>query len=617
LAKDIIVPVPDQTTEEVRIVGWKVVVGDTVNKGDILLEIETDKSIMDVEANEAGTILEIVAEVDDMVPVSATIGQIGKSGEAFTPTVTGDTAGAQSAVSVAPAPATVSAPVNIDTAPVVDVASANQVVVAATPVALSLAKKHGVNLNDVQGSGRNGMITKCDVEKIVGVEVVVSQSEAPVAQVESTAPMPADVSEVIVPVPDQTTEEVRIVGWKKDIGEQVTKGDILLEIETDKSIMDVEAIADGVLLVTFAETDDMVPVSQLIGYLGPKGSDVSRLASGGNSAMANSVTKTVPPAVAPQPAMPSPPPVVMSSPVAAQPMHTQNNGGRLFISPNARRLAAKLSVDYTQVQPTGANGRIVGADIEAYAASGQGRTAVATPKRPLGVAAPGQPVPGSVVPMTKMRQAISKNLVASSRDIPSFNVTMSIDMTRGMDVRKQLNAGRDKATKLSVNDLIVRGCALALREYPSVNSQISGDNIQYMPNVNIGIAIALESGLVVPVLLDADQQNWQALPVATKDMATQARNGKLVNPGKGTFTISNLGMFGVDHFSAIINPPESAIIAVGRIKEEVVAANGMFGLKPMLQVTLCSDHRTVDGALAAQFLLSIKRYLEEDISING
>jgi len=609
LAKDIIVPVPDQTTEEVRIVDWKVAVGDTVKKGDVLLEIETDKSIMDVEANEAGTILEIVAAVDDMVPVSTAIGQIGKSGEQFTPTATADVAETQAVAS--------SAPVTIDTAQYTHVASANQVVVAATPVALSLAKKNGVNLNNVHGSGRNGMITKCDVEKIVGVDVVVNQCEAPAAEAASDAPIPADLSEVIVPVPDQTTEEVRIVGWKKNIGDQVAKGDILLEIETDKSIMDVEAIADGVLLKTFVDTDDMVPVSQLIGYLGPAGTDVTQLASGGNALQTTAAPKAASPAVAPQPAIPSPPPVVMSAPVAASPVVQQSKGCRIFISPNARRLAAALNVDYTQVQPTGANGRIVGADIEAYAASGQSRAAAQAPKRALGVAAPGQPTPGTVVPMTKMRQAISKNLVASSRDIPSFNVTMSIDMTRAMDVRKQLNAGRDKATKLSVNDLIVRGCALALREYPSVNSQISGDNIQYMANVNVGIAIALETGLVVPVLLDADQQNWQALPVATKDMATQARNRKLVNPGKGTFTISNLGMFGVDHFSAIINPPESAIIAVGRIKEEVVAVNGMFGLKPMLQVTLCSDHRTVDGALAAQFLLSIKRYLEEDISING
>ena len=275
------------------------------------------------------------------------------------------------------------------------------------------------------------------------------------------------------------------------------------------------------------------------------------------------------------------------------------------ISPRARNMALKNDIVLDGLTGTGPNGRIIGKDVIAYAEN----------KPAMGyLPAEGQPQPGTEVPLTKMRRAIGINLQRSFRDTPHFNVTMSIDMTRAMKFRGEINNGKEKSENVSVNDLVVKGCAMALRQYPAVNSKFLEDRIKYEADVNIGIATALPTGLVVPVVMNTDKLDWKALAAEAKSVIKQARGGKLVGLGKGTFTVSNLGMFGVDEFTAIINPPEAVILAVGGLKQEVVAIDGMIGIKPMMKVTLCSDHRVVDGALAAQFLLSLKRYLEEDIA---
>lgn len=230
------------------------------------------------------------------------------------------------------------------------------------------------------------------------------------------------------------------------------------------------------------------------------------------------------------------------------------------------------------------------------------------------VPASGQPMPGTDVELTKMRRAIGMYLQGSFRDTPHFNVTMSIDMTNAIKFRSQYNKGKEKPDKISVNDLVVKSCAIALRQFPAVNSKFMEDKIRYEADVNIGVATALPTGLVVPVVLNTDKLGWKELAAETKSIIEQARNGKLPGMGKGTFTVSNLGMFGIDEFTAIINPPEAAILAVGGLKQEVVSVDGTIGVKPIMKVTLCSDHRVIDGALSAQFLGSLKQYLEEDIT---
>jgi len=276
--------------------------------------------------------------------------------------------------------------------------------------------------------------------------------------------------------------------------------------------------------------------------------------------------------------------------------------GRILASPRARRLAQDAGVNLAAIAGTGLNGRIIGADVATFVA-----------QKPAAAPAPGQPVPGTEVAVTKMRRAIGLNLQSSARDVPHFNVTMSIDMSRAMRKRGELNEGREKPQRVSVNDLVVKACAVALKQYPAVNSRFTEEKITYLPDVNVGVATAVPDGLVVPVLTNANERDWYDLAGETKRLATSARQGKIIGAGKGTFTVSNLGMYGVDNFTAIINPPESAILAVGAVQDQVVVIDGNIGIRPMMKATLCSDHRVVDGALAAEFLRAVRLYLEEQI----
>lgn len=408
--------------------------------------------------------------------------------------------------------------------------------------------------------------------------------------------------EIKIPIPDQTTEEVRIVAWLKSVGDEVEKGDALLEIETDKAVIEVESIGDGVLLKQLVEVDDMVPVGRVVGFIGQAGEEVT----------ANETEPAEADKGDSQPDEKTPAEIpfkrkdVESYSSDLTSSGTSLHHDRLLASPNAKRLAKELGVDINIVPGTGPKGRIICKDVTEFAKS-KPTAAAYTP-------AEGQPTPGTEVELTKMRRAIGINLQKSARDTPHFNVTMSIDMTKAMKFRDEYNKGKEKTEKISVNDLIVKGCAMALRQYPALNSKFMEDKIRYEADINIGVATALDTGLVVPVVLNADKMGWKELATETKAITRQARDGKLVGLGKGTFTVSNLGMFGIDEFTAIVNPPEVAILAVGGLKQEVVSVDGMIDVKPIMKVILCSDHRVVDGALAAKFLQSVKKYLEEDIS---
>jgi len=437
--------------------------------------------------------------------------------------------------------------------------------------------------------------------------------------------------EIKIPIPDQTTEEVRIVAWKKAVGDPVNKGEVILEIETDKAVMEVESAGEGVVLQQLVEVDDMVAVGKVVGLIGAAGEEVP------------DSQETIA-AEEPKPA-PVQTKVTQLKNVVATPLAVNvaakkgvdigdvsgtgargkvtrkdveqfsssgsvssvalRRDSRSIASPNAKRLAKELGVDISRVPGTGPDGRVVGADVAEFA-----KNKPSTAYTP----AEGQPVPGTEVELTKMRRAIGINLQKSFRDTPHFNVTMSIDMTRAMKFRGEYNMGKEKIDKISINDLVVKGCAIALKQYPAINSKFMEDKIRYEADINIGVATALPTGLVVPVVMNTDKLGWKELGVETKSVIRQAKDGKLPGLGKGTFTVSNLGMFGIDEFTAIVNPPEAAILAVGGLRQEVVSIDGMIGVKPIMKVTLCSDHRVVDGSLAAQFLCGLKRYLEEDIS---
>jgi pyruvate dehydrogenase E2 component (dihydrolipoamide acetyltransferase) len=398
-------------------------------------------------------------------------------------------------------------------------------------------------------------------------------------------------SEIKVPIPDQVTEEVRILRWLKKVGDTVTQSEIILEIETEKSAIEVEASADGIVLELLANENDMVPVGKVVGFIG------------------QAEEKPITTPIADEPVAATP--VAVSAALVSQPGADQQVGQRKAISPNARRLGKELAVDIAQISAgTGKDGSIIGEDVKRFAALEQQKPIVAKQTEMSQI-----PQTGSMSPLSKMRRAIGGNLQHSWQQSPHFNVAMTINMARAMSFREQFNRNRVKPEQLSVNDLVVKASAVALGQNPAVNSRLADDKIVYHSDINIGIATAIPDGLVVPVLVGTDKLDWEQLHSQTKMLAKEARNGKIIGSGKGTFTISNLGMFGVDHFTAIINPPECAILAVGAVIDQIVAINKMIAIAPMMQVTLCSDHRLIDGATAAQFLKSLKDYLEEKLPL--
>lgn len=447
--------------------------------------------------------------------------------------------------------------------------------------------------------------------------------------------------EIKIPIADQTTKEVRIVSWKKNPGDEIKQGEIIMEVETDKSVVEVEAMSGGVLLKTTAAVNDMVPVGEVVGYIGQAGEKVDAKKK---ENMAGPPKIDPPKAAAAEAAgtAAAPQTGALASPVARKVAESigvdlsslRGSGahgkimrrdveaafapaagpeGRVLASPNARRLAGEMRTDLARIRGTGPGGRIVGRDVKSQAASAAAAPRGQAPAQP----AAGQPQPGTKVPMTKMRRAIGNNLQYSFRDIPHFYVTMSVAMSRAAELREKINLGRPKERKISVNDLVLRATAVSLRRFPGVNSRLEEDSVHYLADVNLGVATSVEAGLVVPVITGADKRTLDELSAEAKRIVAEARGGKIIGSGKGTFTVTNLGMYGVDEFNAIINPPEAGILAVGAMKNEVVDIGGGIGVRPMMRLTFSCDHRIVDGVMAAQFLQSIKKYLEEEISAEG
>jgi pyruvate dehydrogenase E2 component (dihydrolipoamide acetyltransferase) len=382
--------------------------------------------------------------------------------------------------------------------------------------------------------------------------------------------------EVVMPKWGLTMEEGLIGQWLKNEGDEVTKGEPLLEVETEKMANVVESPASGILTQIVHPAGSTIAITDVIAVIGAPGESVSRYQATPQAKATESATSEE-----------------TTTPEKA-------SSARIRISPLVKKRVLKLGIDVSQVRGSGPNGRILLEDVENFARSGQKQDMEET-------------ATGDIVTITKMRRAIGKVLQHSFRDTPHFNVTMPIVMTRALEFRQQFNESRPKQEQISVNDLLVKACAMALKQHPAVNSRLEEDHILHLTEINIGIATAIDSGLVVPVLRQADQYDWQTLVAETRRLVQQARAGKVIGAGEGTFTISNLGMFGVEQFTAIINPPESAILAVGGIHNEAVEINGAAVFRPTMKVTLAADHRIIDGSQAAQFLLAIKTYLEEKI----
>jgi pyruvate dehydrogenase E2 component (dihydrolipoamide acetyltransferase) len=429
-----------------------------------------------------------------------------------------------------------------------------------------------------------------------------------------------------------TMEEGRLAKWLKNEGDTVANGDVLAEVETDKAIMELVARGDGVLRKRFIGEDTTAPVGQLIGVIAGKDEDISAMLGGaGASESVPAAPAAASEAPAAVPATAPAAPAAASAP-AAEPVV---DGGRVKASPLARRMASEQGVALSRVQGSGPGGRVIRRDVEAAAASGAtsapAAAAAAAPapvetraaERPAAAKAGGKPpaipvAPGMAidgdardVQLTQMRKTIARRLAESIGPVPTFYLTAEIDMTAVGALREQMAASGD-AFKVSVNDVIMKAVAMALAKHPECNAHWLGDTIRYHARVHLGMAVATDDGLIVPVIRDADRKGLGTIGREAKELAGRARERKL-KPEEytgSTFSVSNLGMFGIDQFTAIINPPEAAILAVGATETKPVWDGTQFVPQPRMRVTLSCDHRVIDGAVGARFLQTVRHLLE-------
>ena len=403
---------------------------------------------------------------------------------------------------------------------------------------------------------------------------------------------------VVMPQMGYDMREGTVVRWYKQEGETVDRGEVIADIETDKATVEFEAYTGGVLGRIVAEAGVAVPVGELIAIITEPG-------------------ESVPEAAAPAPspaAAPAPAPVAAEPEPAAAPSAASDGGVRA--SPIARRLARERGIDLALVAGSGPNGRITERDVENYQAAAPAAApepAPAPAATPEPVAAPSD----SRIELSRMRQTIARVTSDSKSTAPHFYVTAEVDMGNAMSLRRDVNDASDPENRVSVNDLMVKACALALAKHPKFNSFYRVDHLEVHGAMNIGIAIALESGLILPGVSNCESKSLLQIASATKDLIARANSGTLRNEeySSTTFSISNMGMFDVESFTAIIYPPHAAILAVGSVKQQPVVRDGELTVGTMMKATLSTDHRVADGAEAAQFLMEIKRVLENPVSL--
>ncbi|MEY4805364.1 MAG: hypothetical protein RL331_1890 [Bacteroidota bacterium] len=412
---------------------------------------------------------------------------------------------------------------------------------------------------------------------------------------------------VYMPKLSDTMTEGVVAAWTKNVGDAVKSGEVLAEIETDKATMEFESFYDGVLLHIGVETGKTAPVNSILAIIGAAGEDISALLAAESAPSASAAPEPAPVAAAPVPApvsTPAPSPAPVAAPAAA-PVAVANNSDRVFASPLAKKLAAERGIDIQAVGGTGENGRIVKRDVDHYVPYTPAANAPAYSPPPMGT------VSYTDEPVSQMRKTIARRLAESKFTAPHFYLTLDIDMDAAMAIRKGLNSL--DGVKVSFNDMVIKAVAMALRKHPAVNSAWMGDFIRRNDHVNIGVAVAVEDGLLVPVVRFADGKGLTQISAEVREFAQKAKDKKL-QPSDwegNTFTISNLGMFGIESFTAIVNPPDACILAIGGIKAVPVVKNGQVVPGNVMKVTLSCDHRAVDGASGAAFLQTFKTYMEQ------
>jgi pyruvate dehydrogenase E2 component (dihydrolipoamide acetyltransferase) len=438
-------------------------------------------------------------------------------------------------------------------------------------------------------------------------------------------------TKVVMEALSPTMEEGRLVKWLKNEGDQVKNGETLAEVETDKAIMELVARAEGVLRKRLLNENDAAPVGQLIAVIAAPDENIDALVAGGGgaaapaapaaaSAGATSVPKssaqsqgeasTPPQEKVASAAPPAPPPTRPAAPPAPSAAPSGNGGGRMRSSPLARRMASENGLDLQAVQGSGPGGRIIKRDVEAAVASGGVRQQPAAARL----------VPAGEdyrdAPLTQIRKTIARRLSESIGPIPTFYLTAEFDMERVAEMRGAMAAMGDEF-KVSFNDIVLKAVATALAQHPEVNAHWLGDKIRYFNRVHLGMAVAIEDGLITPVIFDANQKRMSEISRESRELAKRARERKL-KPEEytgSTFSVSNLGMFGIDQFTAIINPPEVGILAIGALEDKPVVVNGALATGKRMRVTMSCDHRVVDGALGARFLQTLRRLIENPLML--
>ena len=534
------------TMEEGTVATWLKKVGDKVEEGDILAEIETDKATMEFESFNEGTLLHIGVQEGETTKVDELLAVIGDEGEDISEILKGGE--------------------NI-----------------VTPVK---EEKNETTSNELSSEDTS------------------QKTDSP----STSADLPDGVIIVTMPRLSDTMEEGTVATWLKKVGDEVSEGDILAEIETDKATMEFESFQSGTLLEIGLKEGESAKVDSLLAIIGPSGTDVSGIAANFTESTSGKIEEAPRKADSKKEAPKSNPVETSTSKVNTPAPTPVTSNGRLYVSPLAKKLAEEKGINLTQVQGSGDNGRIVKKDIENY-------VPVATSGASVGKFLPSGQEDFEDVDNSQMRKAIAKALTNSKYSAPHYYLSVEFDMENAIAFREQFNSIPD--TKISYNDIVVKACALALKQHPQVNSQWFPDKMRLNNHVHIGVAVAVPDGLVVPVVRFANEQTLPQIGAAVKDLAGKARNKKLTPEEMqgSTFTVSNLGMFGIDTFTSIINQPNSAILSVGNIVEKPVVKNGQIVVGNTMKLSLACDHRTVDGATGAQFLQTLKGYIENPVTM--
>jgi pyruvate dehydrogenase E2 component (dihydrolipoamide acetyltransferase) len=479
-------------------------------------------------------------------------------------------------------------------------------------------------LSEAQGGGQPA--AKAEEKPAEKKEAAPAKQEAPAAKTSvDTSNIKANV--IRMPKMSDTMTEGVLVSWLKKVGDKVKSGDVLAEVETDKATMELESYEDGTLLYTGVNAGDAVPIDAIIAIIGEEGADYQALLSGNGGAVPagveersreeNAKTDENIAAQANATTAGKVQEVKVQAAGAATATVAAEGNGRIKASPLAKKLAEEKGFKLTDIKGSGEGGRIVLRDIENFQPSAAPQQAAAPQAAtPQAAAIPGAPADAyEEVAVSQMRKVIARRLAESKFSAPHFYLTMEIDMDKAMEARTSIN--EVSPVKVSFNDLVIKAAAAALRQHPAVNSSWLGDKIRYNKNINIGVAVAVEEGLLVPVVRNADFKSLSAIAAEVKDLGGKAKTKKL-QPSDwegNTFTISNLGMFGIEEFTAIINPPDACIMAVGGIKQTPVVRNGEIRIGNVMKVTLSCDHRVVDGAVGSAFLQTFKNMLENPVRI--